>query len=638
MKKSILGFLALTSALSMYAADADPVLMTIDGKPVRVSEFEYLYNKNNTQQLEPQTLDDYLTMFVNYKLKVADAMHQGLDKTDEFLTEYNKFAKELAEPYLRDQNVAEALVEQAYGHFGTDVLVSHIMLPLQPAGYATLDSLRTAITAGTTTFEDAARQYSIDRYSAEKGGLMGYVVPGRFPWAFEEASYDTSVGDISPIINSGMGYHIIRVESATPAQGTVEASHILILTRDLNDLQAQAAKEKADSIYNLAIGGEDFADLARRFSQDPGSATNGGELGYFGRGAMVAEFDSAVFALADGEISRPVKTQFGYHIIHRTGHKDVPSLDQLRKNIEKSIASDSRSQLPRKAVYDRLRSYYNVKMNPDGFKIVNEIIDAATPGDTAVLASIVAANPVLVTYDTGSISAVDALARVPQAQLTSNAKISIEQAANALIDDILTEKEEARLAVENTEFRNLINEYHDGILLYEVSNRTVWDKAAKDRDGLERYFHANADKYRWDSPKFKSFVIFAPSDSVLRQELAYAQTLNNLTPTEFVAKMRDRFKRDIKIERVVAAKGENPITDYLGFGEAKPDDAAGAYWKSYAAYKGRLINAPEEASDVRGAALTDYQGELDAKWIDKLHKQYKVKINDKVFKALKKSK
>lgn len=159
IRKYILSFAALIGATVAYAADADPVLMTVDGHDVHVSEFEYLYNKNNTQQMQPQSLDEYLGMFVNYKLKVADAIRDGLDRTPEFQAEYESFVKDLSKPYFRDDSVAEALVQQAYAHFADDVLVSHIMMPLTDDGLRTLDSLKVAITAGTTTFEDAARNF-----------------------------------------------------------------------------------------------------------------------------------------------------------------------------------------------------------------------------------------------------------------------------------------------------------------------------------------------------------------------------------------------------------------------------------------------------------------------------------------------
>lgn len=635
-KRQILGFAAICVAAAVHAAGNDPVLMTVDGKDVHVSEFEYLYNKNNTQQMQPQSLDEYLGMFINYKLKVADALHEGLDNTPEFRSEYDSFIKDLAKPYFRDDSVAESLVQQAYAHYADDVLASHIMLPLQPGNIARLDSVRAAIAAGTTTFEDAARSMSVDRYSAQQGGLMGYVVPGRFPWAFEEAAYATAPGAVSGVVNSGMGYHLIRVEKRTPAQGEVEAEHILLLTRGLDEAAAEAKKATADSIYTLIKKGADFGDLARRFSEDPGSASKGGKLGWFGRGAMVAEFDSASFALADGAVSEPVRTAFGWHIIHRINHRGIAPLEQLREGIEAKIASDERGTLPEKAVLAHLRKAYKANISQAALDRVNAIISENNGVcDSAAISRISQINPVVATFDGGQITAIDAIGRVPDIQMPADPAKAIADATSDLLDDMLIEKERARLAAENPDFRNLLNEYHDGILLYEVSNRKVWDKAAKDTEGLEEFFRTHAADYKWDTPKFKSYVIFAANDSTLRNALDYAATLSTDIPTEFVRQMRDHFRRDIKIERVVAAKGENAITDYLGFGASRPADTQNSRWKCYAAYQGRIIDAPEEAADVRGSALTDYQSALDKEWIKDLHKKYKVKVNNKVFKSLK---
>lgn len=277
MKKHLIAAAALSLVLPATAqVKADAVLMTVDGRPVTVGEFEYLYNKNKSQQTTPQSFDQYLEMFENYKLKVADAEHAGIDATPAFQSEFTKFRDELSEPYLRDQATEDALVEEAYSHRKNDVLVSHIMLPLEDGNDARLDSIRTAILGGATTFEKAATEYSIDRSSSQRGGKMGIVVPDRYPWPFEKASYDTPVRTISPVVNSGMGYHIIRVESVTPAEGDVDASHILLMTRGLDDAAQAAVKVRIDSIYTALQSGADFAQLASKLSQDPGSAARGG--------------------------------------------------------------------------------------------------------------------------------------------------------------------------------------------------------------------------------------------------------------------------------------------------------------------------------------------------------------------------
>lgn len=634
---------AFSMAAGFFAAAdtaEDPVLMTVNGKDVKVSEFKYLYNKNNSQQLKPQSVSEYIDMFVDYKLKVADAEKAGIDTTASFLAEYSKFKEELAAPYLRDKTVEDALLREAYDHFCRDVKVSHIMMVVNRGmdkdtrACAKMDSIRNAIVKGEISFEDAAKKYSIDTPTAQRGGLMGWISAGRFPWQFEKAAYETAKGQLSPVIDSGFGLHVIKVEDVRPARGEVQAAHILKLTRDVPQEEIHAQKAAIDSIYELLVAGADFADMARRESEDPGSAQNGGELGWFGSGMMVAEFDSVAFALGDGELSKPFTTDFGYHIIKRGGHRDIESFEEAREKLMAMMSRDGRIEEPHKACLRKLCDKYDailLKANLVGLK---HRLSNVTP-DSALYASIaVDGLPVAKVGDKNIILA-QAYAALGGQQFSNGHALAraLEQKAEILLDRAVTLKAIDDLAVENQDYRNLINEYRDGILLFEISNRNVWDRAAKDKEGLAKFFNENADDYAWDQPHFKGLIIFAASDSVLNEATAYADTLGDLPSDKFVGEMRKHFGKNIKIERVIASKGENPITDYLAFGGTKPENK-NTRWSSYCAYRGRVLDRPEEAADVRGAATTDYQALLEKRWLKDLHKKYKVKINKKVLKSI----
>ena len=629
--------LACASLLAITAKNADPVLMNVAGKDVHLSEFEYLFHKNNSQQVQPQSIDDYVGMFVDYKLKVADAEAAGIDTTAAFIGEYTQFRNELSEPYMRDNSILDAMVEESYNHMTEEVLVSHIMLPSDKE--ALIDSLRNAIVAGTAKFEDIARQYSVDKPSAVKGGRMGYVVPNRFPWAFEKAAFDTPVGELSPVVNSGFGLHIIRPESRRPARGEVSAAHILRVTRNASDSVKAAQKQLIDSIYNVVVADPSkFEDLARQLSEDPGSARNGGSLGWFGPGMMVQEFDSVSFALPVGEISKPFTTAFGWHIIKKLDARGIGSLEDNKSKIIKAIEASPRNNAPREAYLDAQKKLYKASLYKDNINKIGDI--AASVGermDSAVVAALQASDMPVYT-----VNGVDyTLGKVAQVLTPSHAlglktlPLEIENNATAMMNERVLELAREHLVETEAEYRNLVNEYRDGILLFEISNRNVWDRAAKDKEGLEKFFNDNRAKYTWDAPKFKSYVIFASSDSVLNNALQYASTLDSaLAPADFTKAMRERFGRDVKVERVIAAKGENAITDYLAFDGAKPKPDA-SRWTCYAAFGGRIIDAPEEAADVRGAVVSDYQAALEKEWLAKLHDKYKVKINKKVFKQVK---
>ncbi len=640
MKKQFLaaGVLCAT-LLALSAKSNDPVLMNVAGKDVPLSEFEYLYNKNNAQQVKPQTIDEYVDMFVNFKLKVADAEAAGLDTTTSFRDEYDKFRNELATPYLRDTAAEERQIEESYQHMLRNVIVSHIMLPMNQRAVA--DSLREVIVTGQTPFEQVAREYSMDTQSGRKGGLMGSVVPGRFPWYFEEASYNTPVGGISPVVNSGMGYHIIRVESSEPAKGEVHAAHILRTTRGTNDSVAARQQVIIDSLAQVLTNPEvDFSALATEFSQDPGSARNGGDLGWFPSGAMVQPFDSIAFALADGEISKPFKTAFGWHIIKRYEGRLPGSIDQYRAQIKESIERDpNRRDVAFNTFVTDVITKNNGKVNSATIDQVQKWAEqSAGVADSVFIARLAASEMPIIDLAGKSYSLAEMAPYIPSVfpEGAENIAAAIRNTATDYLATRAVDLATERLETDNADYRNLINEYRDGILLFDISNKKVWERAAADTTGLEDYFRANRDKYSWEKPKFKSIIFFANNDSVLNEAVKYAeQTFGaDYDPAKVAGIMRERFGRDIKVERVIAAQGENAITDYLGFNGPKPETKKNRHWQSYAAFRGRVIDAPEESIDVRGAVVADYQNMLEKQWLDQLHKQYKVKINKKVLKQL----
>ena len=638
MKKLILCAAAVGSIFAAGAKSADPVLMNVAGKNVPLSEFEYLYHKNNNQQLEPLTAEQYLKMFVDYKLKVADAEAAGLDTTANFRSEFLQYRDELAKPYLRDESATDSLMKEAYSHYKETVRVSHIMLPGGNASKHRLDSIRAAIDAGTLTFDDAARRFSVDRPSAARGGVMGTVLPGRFPWAFEKVSYDTPVGRISQPVNSGFGWHIVRVDGRTPAEGEVRASHILRLTQNVTPEEAEKQHALIDSLYAVAAAGADFAELARQYSQDPGSARRGGDLGWFGRGMMVQPFDSISFALPVGEISKPFSTSFGWHIIHKDSVRRERSFDALRPEIEKAMQRDDRANAAERAYALKAVAARKGAADAATAERIRTAIDAAAPG--AALDSLLA-SPQLASLTAFTLAG----ERTPLSEVAprlagvivadhSDAMDAAQAAIETAMSDAALDAARAELLADNADYRNLMNEYRDGILLFEIANQKVWDRATRDTEGLQKFFESHRDKYAWDTPRFKSYVIFASTQEKLDEALQYAATIDSSEPTAFVEAMRKKFGRSVKVERVLAAKGENPITDFLAFGGERPEPKS-KQWEYCAAFGGRVITAPETPADVRAAVVSDYQAQLEAEWLKELHERYPVKINKKTLKKIK---
>ena len=641
MKKKpfIISALACAAILSASASkNADPVLMTINGKDVRQSEFEYLYHKNNLQQLAPQSIDEYIEMFIVYKLKVADAEAAGLHQTDAFTKEFNGYCAELSRPYLRDSIVEKRLIEEAYARMATSRKVSHIMLPLgstydeKEANRMKLDSIRTAIVNGSADFGEMAVRYSSDRSARVNNGSMGYINVNSYPYPFEKTAWETPVGEISPVIEDApFGFHIIRVEDERPNPGKVEARHILKLTNGLSEEEGAAKKAQIDSIYNLLANGGDFDAIARAESEDPGSAANGGRLGWFGPGEMVKEFEDAAFGLKDGGISAPFKTAYGYHIVQTLAHRGIGSLAEESERIKAAISRDMRSVMPETERMAQLKAELGVKIDSTGLMQARSRMTGDSPAEQ--LRSLQADNSLIATVGNRTISIGDVINYIPSNVLegANDAFTVLNSGLENKINETVVEETRKNLAENNSEYRNLTNEYRDGILLFEISNRNVWERSTSDTEGLQKFFSANRAKYTWDKPHYKGYVIFATNDSIAGEAQKYLAA-NQVENDSLVSVMRANYGRNIKIEKVVTGKGENAIVDNVAFNGERPE--APGRWTAWFGYAGRVIDTPEEANDVRGAVASDYQQQLESEWIKALRKKYKVKLNKKALKAL----
>lgn len=633
--------MALAAAAILSAAAAknnDPVVMTINGKDVRQSEFEYLYKKNNLQQLQPQTVDEYVDMFVVYKLKVADAEAAGIDTTSTFRKEFEGYCAELARPYFRDSLVETRLVNEAYARMATSRLVSHIMLPLgttieeREANRNRLDSIRGLVLNGAD-FGEMAIKYSSDRSALRNKGSMGYINVNSYPYPFEYAAYATPVGEVSEVFEDApYGFHIVKVMDEKTNPGKVEARHILKLTQGMSEEEAGLQKARIDSIYSLLKSGGDFDAIARAESEDPGSAANGGRLPLFGPNEMVPEFEEAAFSLNDGEISAPFATAYGYHIVQTLSHKGIGTLEEERASIMAAISRDMRSSMPETERLNQLKRQYRAVVSPEGLESVKAVIKKHETS-AAALAALASSNITVGSIGETKIAASEVIASIPQNLMdhSKDAFTTFSEGTTQLLNTRTIEHARKQLAVEDADYRNLINEYRDGILLFEISNNNVWERSTKDSEGLEAYFKANRDKYTWDMPRYKGYVIFSTSDSIASDAKQYLA--NNKVETDSLVKtLRGRYGRNIKIERVIAAKGDNPVIDHIAFNAERPK--ASGKWIEWFAYQGRIIDAPEEAADVRGAVATDYQQQLERNWVTDLRNKYSVKLNKKALKKI----
>lgn len=638
MKKPILTGVGLAAVLLAYAAK-DPVIMTINGEDVTKSEFEYLYNKNSQQQINPQTLDEYVEMFKLYKMKVSDAKAAGLDTTAKFRKEAEQYRHDLATPYLADSVYLNQLVDEAYARSRKEAVAKHIMFFKSPNPEHNLqmkakaDSLKQVLDNGGN-FEELARQYSQDKRSAVNGGTMGYIVSGQYPYGFEVAAFATPEGSISDVVESPQGYHILKGGHKRDARGRVKVSHILKLARQESDWAR--AKEQIDSLYQVVTANpEKFNEIATTNSDDRGSARQGGQLPWFGAGEMVEEFDSAAFALKKGEISKPVKSQFGYHIIMKQDERDPLPKEAVKKQTLARMSSpqDERYALIQKHQTERFAARHKAQVNQSGLDAVNDY--AAKNGIDSLFYSKWLGNDgniTLMTADGSKYSVADFVAKFNGVKQSNPvvAKEIIDANLDSWMNGILTGLEEEALAKSEPDYRNLLKEYVDGSLLYEVSVLKVWDKAAKDIPGLEKYFAENRMKYKWDTPHVKGVFVQAANDSVATaiKDLARGAAEDDIVPA-----LRKQFKNQMAAERILVPKGSNAMVDYVAFDGPVAPSSIEKYPVMFMLNK-RILTVPEEMQDVKGLVTSDYQNMFQEQWENELRNKYSVKVNKKVLKSV----
>lgn len=645
MNKKLVLSLALgtVGVAALWAGKKDPVVMKVGNTDVTRSEFEYLYHKNAGQQLEPQTIEEYAEMFKVYKQKVADALNEKLDTLPAFVNELKGYLVDLKAPYAQDSVYIKQLMHQIYDRMGTEVQAYHIMVA-KPRGTdkpkdvkALADSLHTLLKNGAD-YGDLAARYSDDRGSAGKGGCMGWIVPLMTPCEFEDAVYATAPGQISEIVETPYGYHIIKGGERRPYRGEVLASHILkLVPQEAPQEQQDAVKAEMDSIYDLAIAPlASFDALASKLSDDKSSARQGGVLPWFGAGRMVPEFDSVAFALNVGDISLPFRTAYGWHIIKKLDKRGLAPYAELEPRLKQAMANRNdqrRFQITRHNA-DNLRKEYKLKMND---KVVarmyawvkehglNADFNPAFEAD---------ANEPFMSFRDKKYTVGDFLEHNTHFRdlgYPSTGVKDLETRIENFQQQELFHYFYGHLSETNAEYRNLENEYRDGMLLFEISNRKVWDKASKDTDGLNAYFAAHCGDYVWNTPRAKGVLVQAQDKEAMAR---CGELLDSLGADQGVAAIRSELQKRVRVDRILLQEGENPLVDALVFGKDMTANADSKY-PEYCIYGLKVLQAPECVDDVKAAVTSDYQDALEREWLRELDNKYPAVIYEKELKKIK---
>ena len=636
--------IVLLLSLNLSAQKKSETVVTIGNEKVSKEEFEANYRKNNTNILNKKDIKspkEYLDLFIKFKLKVLEAEKLGYDTIRSYREELGGYRKELVKPYLTDVSFEEEMVKTAYYRTQYERKASHLLIRVAPeaspadtlAAWNKINDLRQQIIAGAD-FNEIAAKYSEDPSAAQNKGLLGYFSAFQMVFPFEDMTYRTPVGQVSEIVRTRFGYHIIKVHDERLAAGEIKVAHIMkMFPPQASEETIANLKLKADSIWKEATSGVDFAELAKKYSDDKQSATEGGEMKWFTQNNMVPQFAEAAFALKnDGDISAVIRTPYGWHIIKRLERKTTQPLEKLRPDLETKIKQNPAISKHSDEAFDRkLRAEYQLKVDEP---ILAKLI--AMVSDTTNWKNLATDNQLkekkLVTFADQKLSVgafSDFLQKQKFTPLTNQAEPQLKGMLNKFINQELLAYEDSQLEKKHPDFSRLYQEYHDGILLFNISKDKIWDVASTDTARLQNYYNQTAKKYYWGD-RFKGWIIQA-KDLATRSKVETLLNEREVSKQELIDRFNTKTENNIQITEVAFEKGGNPIVDYFIWGGAKPS----GFDETTTFVHGKIVtNEMKDLKDAWGLYSSDFQEQIEKEWIDSLLKKYPVSINQKVLKKI----
>ncbi len=621
--------------------------MTVDKSKIQAGEFIRMYKKS----LEPgKTLnvDNYLQQFIVFKLKVADAIKEGYDTTNAFRTELSGYRNQLAQNYLTDTQTKEELLQQAYQRSLTEINGWHILiaLPQKASPQDTLKAwkkasdIRERIIKGES-FEQVARGTSDDQSVKVNGGNLGYFSAFQMIMPFEDAAYNLKLGAISEPVRTPYGYHIIKVTDKRPSKGKIKVAHIMKASPPgTGEKEAKKAEEEIYDIYRQLQAGASFSELARKYSDHKESAVNGGELNWFGTGEIISDFSEAAFSLPDtGSYTKPVRTIYGWHIIKLLDRKAPGTFEESKSFLESKINESYLNSISKKSFVEKLKKEYKFKINPELYNWFIENTDTLliqglkkydrTKMPSGNLYSF--ANQYLTTTEFANY-----IEKRGSMIVTKDLSVFIDRSIETRAADQIISYENSVLEKKYPEFRYLMNEFHDGILLFEISGKKVWNTASNDSSGQRRYYdnHKNsyltrrgidAKIYTLRSPKGKRLLesAFKKYSRKADSDILMSEKFNKKNDTLLIIKENIWFR------------GDNPEIDNLQWITGSQTFTLNGF-PSIILIKGVLEPVPLKFEEIQGEMMTGYQEYLESQWIQQLKEKYSVKIDSLVLEEVKK--
>ena len=636
------------AAAQLMAQADDDVLFTVEDSPVYVGEFKYIYEKTNQGDADysKESLEEYLELYKKFKLKVQRAKDIQLDTIASLQRELEGYRKHLANSYLIDKEVTERLMKEVYERSKTDVNISHIMvnIPKDSTPQDTLSKYNKIMgiwkqLEGGKRFEELVSM-SEDKASKEKGGNIGFItamLPNGF-YNMETAAYTTPINSYSKPFRTKVGYHILKNNGSRAARGQMEASHILIRTLQNPIPGSPDPKEVIDGIYNGLRGGTAWEELVKR-SEDKSSLETGGSLGKFGIGRFAPEFEEAVFALVnDGDYSKPIQSKAGWHIVKRVKKYPQLSYKEEKGKLQNKIKKDSRYQIAQDAMLARIKRDNNFKEYrnvTDRFR--NSLSDEFTTYKwkanptpvNKVIFEIGEDNFILAELEKFLEQSSRKRQRIGR---NGEVKATFDQLYNDFVKMKTLEYEEKQLEKKFPEFKYLMREYQEGILLFEATKTEIWDRASQDSVGLAAYYEKikDRDRYKWKERAEVSFY------SVKEEAKGQIKSIRKMAAKKSTSEVLEKYNKTSKmlsVRRDLFEKGKNKIIDGLHW---KPGTLSEVEINkqnnslNFLKVEKILPVTTKSLKEARGYAVAKYQDHLESKWLTDLANSYKIVVNQNI--------
>jgi len=646
LKQFFFGFLFLISFTAIAQNNPKEVLFSINDKPYYTDEFSRIYKKNldlvkdDTQK----DLNQYLDLFIGYKLKVNKAYKLGLQNNPKYQNELKSYRSQLAKNYFNDTKITQELIEEGYNRLQKEIRASHILIMVDEnatpedtlKAYKKIEEIRKKAISGED-FGELATQFSEDPSAKENKGDLGYFTAFRMVYPFENAAYATPKGEISKIIRTRFGYHILKVNDIRPNRGEITVAHIMILSPKPEEADKDS-KKIITEIYSKIKQGEKFEDLAKQFSEDKSSSSKGGVLNKFGSGQLSSEeFENVAFALKNaGDISEPFQSQFGWHIIKLIEKHPVKTLDEMKPELESKIGKDDRSKKITASLNEKLRKKYTHKRDNKQFAALSKLVTNDYYEGKWKL-PVNAGTATLLTINTKKIDGRSYLEFVEKQQKGSLktkplAKLN-DELYEKFLDEQLTAYYDENLENDFPDFANVMEEYRDGLLLFDLMEKEIWDRAKNDTTGLKTFYDAHKMEHMWKK-RIEVTVASSTKEDMIKK--AQAMLKKGTEPQAIKDKLNVNNVVNVMTNSGVFEEGSDALPKTMKYDVGVSNVFKEGQYYFVTNVERILPESPKSLDECKGKIVNDYQQYLEQRWVDDLKNEFTVKVNNDAFDHVKK--